>query len=375
MSMAKRPGFFLTLLAGLVAALALPTGQALAASESADADTPVVLVAPVATGVVERAPLIGEVAAETTASVGFQAAGRISERPVRRGERVEAGEPLARLDSRDLAARVDSVEAELAQAESEARLAGQELARTRELRERQVASEQALDQAISREQAARARVASTRARLVEARNALDYATLAAPFAGMVIELVADVGDVVATGQPVVRLAADDGRLVEVDVPERRLAGLPDTAMAHLEGDGVELEAALDSVSGAANPVSRTFAARYRLPAADGRPWSLGQTATLAFRSETSQRRVPIGAVFAREDGPRVFRVVDGRVEAVAVAVRRIEAGHAVIESDLPAGALVVIAGVNRLHDGQAVEPRRGDEVAAGAADEVEETAP
>lgn len=374
MSMAKRPGFFL-LLAGLVAALALPTGHALAASESADDDTPVVLVAPVATGVVERAPLVGEVAAETTASVGFQAAGRISKRSVRRGQRVEAGEPLARLDSRDLAARVDSVEAELAQAESEARLAGQELARTRELRERQVASEQALDQAISRERAARARVANTRARLVEARNALDYATLAAPFAGVVVELLADVGDVVATGQPVVRLAANDGRLVEVAVPERRLAGLPETGMARLEGDGVELEATLDSVSGAADPVSRTFAARYRLPAADGRPWSLGQTATLAFRAETSPRRVPIGAVFARDGDSRVFRVVDGRVEAVPVRVSRIEAGHAVIESDLPAGALVVIAGVNRLHDGQAVTPRRGDEVAAGAGDDVEETAP
>ncbi|QGT77587.1 efflux RND transporter periplasmic adaptor subunit [Guyparkeria halophila] len=372
--MAKRPGFFL-LLAGLVAALALPTGHALAASESADDDTPVVLVAPVATGVVERAPLVGEVAAETTASVGFQAAGRISKRSVRRGQRVEAGEPLARLDSRDLAARVDSVEAELAQAESEARLAGQELARTRELRERQVASEQALDQAISRERAARARVANTRARLVEARNALDYATLAAPFAGVVVELLADVGDVVATGQPVVRLAANDGRLVEVAVPERRLAGLPETGMARLEGDGVELEATLDSVSGAADPVSRTFAARYRLPAADGRPWSLGQTATLAFRAETSPRRVPIGAVFARDGDSRVFRVVDGRVEAVPVRVSRIEAGHAVIESDLPAGALVVIAGVNRLHDGQAVTPRRGDEVAAGAGDDVEETAP
>ncbi|TKA88499.1 HlyD family efflux transporter periplasmic adaptor subunit, partial [Guyparkeria sp. SB14A] len=196
-----------------------------------------------------------------------------------------------------------------------------------------------------------------------------------PSGGVVIELVADAGDVVATGQPAVRLAADDGRLVEVDVPEQRLAGLPDTARAHLEGDDVELEATLDSVSGAADPASRTFAARYRLPAADGRPWSLGQTATLAFRSEISQRRVPVGAVFARDDEARVFRVVDGRVEAASVRVLRIEAGYAVIESDLPAGVLVVIAGVNRLHDGQAVTPRRGDEVAAGAGDEAEETAP
>ncbi len=378
MSMAKRRGFFLPILAvvgGLFVALGLPVERALAESKSAGNDAPVVLVGPLTTGVVTHAPLVGEVTAETTASVGFQVTGRISERPVRRGQRLVAGEPLARLDSRDLAARVDSVQAELAQARAEARLAAQELERTRQLQERLVASRQALDQAISREQATRARAASAEARLAEARNALDYATLAAPFAGVVIEIVADVGEVVAAGQPVVRLAADDGRLVEVAVPERRLVDVPDTGIAHLESDSVQVEATLDSVSGAADPVSRTFAARYRLPVADGRPWSLGQTATLAFREETSQRRVPIGAVFARDDRPRVFRVVDGRVEAVEVRLVRIEAGHAVIESDLPAGALVVIAGVNRLHDGQAVEPRRGDEVAAGAADEVEEISP
>ncbi|WP_322522373.1 efflux RND transporter periplasmic adaptor subunit [Guyparkeria halophila] len=376
--MAKRRGFFLPLLVligGLVVVPGLPVERALAESKPAGGDAPVVLVAPVASGVVERASLVGEVTAETTASVGFQAAGRIDERAVRRGQRVAAGEPLAQLDSRDLAARVDSAEAELAQAQAEARLAAQELERTRQLHERQVASRQALDQAISREQASRARVASIEARLAEARNALDYATLAAPFAGVVIELVADVGDVVAAGQPVVRLAAADGRLVEVAVPERRLADLPQVGLARLDSDGVELDATLDSVSGAAAPVSRTFAARYRLPAADERPWSLGQTAMLHFDESAPRQRVPVGAVFARGDGARVFRVVDGRVEAVTVRVRRIESDYAVIESDLPVGALVVIAGVNRLHDGQAVEPRRGDEVAAGAADEVEETAP
>ncbi|MFO7808375.1 efflux RND transporter periplasmic adaptor subunit [Guyparkeria sp.] len=376
--MAKRPRFFLPSLAlvgGLVATQGLSIERARAAGGAAGDDSPVVLVAPAATGAVEQASMVGEVTAETTASVGFQATGRIDERPVRRGQRVAAGEPLARLDPRDLSARVDSIEAELAQVESEARLAGQEFARIGELRERQVASQQALDQAISRQEAARARVANARARLAEARNALDYATLVAPYAGVVIELVADVGDVVAPGQPVVRLAADDGRLVEVDVPERRLAALPETGMAKLESDGAELEITLDSVSGAADPISRTFAARYRLPAADGQPWSLGQTATLAFLGETSHRRVPIGAVFARDDEARVFRIVDGHVEVVPVRVLQLEAGHAVIESDLPAGALVVIAGVNRLYDGQAVEPRLGDEVAVGAADEVEEASP
>jgi len=97
------------------------------------------------------------------------------------------------------------------------------------------------------------------------------------------------------------------------------------------------------------------------------PWSLGQTAILSFADgHASRQRLPIGAIFARGGESRVFRVTDGRLEVVPVTVRRVDAGHALIESNLPAGALVVIAGVNRLHDGQAVRARRGDEVAAGA---------
>ena len=329
---------------------------------------PVVLVAPLGAGVAPQPDLVGTVVAETSAAVGFQAAGRISERSVRRGERVEQGQPLARLDERDLAARVDSARAALEQARADARLAEQELDRIRPLFEQNVASRQSLDQAESSAAAARSRVASAKAQLTEARNALDYASLSAPFDGVVTSVVADVGDVVAAGQTVVRLAADDGRLVEVAVPERRRAGLADNAQAHLMADEERLDASLDSVNGAADPVSRSYTARYRLPdpAANGMPWLLGQTATLSFAAATSHQRIPVGAVFAEGEQSRVFRVVDGRLEAVAVTVRRIEADYALIDSELSAGTPVVIAGVNRLHDGQAVRVRNGDEVAAGA---------
>ena len=330
---------------------------------------PVVLVAPLQAGVQPTPPLVGTVVADTTSAVGFQAAGRISERLVRRGERVEAGRPLARLDERDLAARVDSARAALEQARADARLAEQELERIRPLFDQDVASRQALDQAESRAAATRSRVASAAAQLTEARNALDYAVLAAPFDGVVTGLLADVGDVVAAGQPVLRLAADGGRLVEVAVPERRRAGLAGRADARLEADGQTLEARLDTVSGAADPVSRSYDARYRLPAPSvgGRAWSLGQTATLSFASGTaSHQRVPVGAIFARDGESRLFRLDDGRLKVTAVTVRRIAADYALIESTLPDGTLVVIAGVNRLHDGQVVRARRGDEVAAGA---------
>ncbi|WP_197408147.1 MULTISPECIES: efflux RND transporter periplasmic adaptor subunit [unclassified Guyparkeria] len=355
-----------------IARAALTASVLLSFTPSALAESdqrPVVLVAPIAAGVEPRPPLVGSVVAETNAAVGFQAAGRISERLVRRGERVEQGEPLARLDERDLAARVDSARAALEQARADARLAEQELERIRTLFEQQVASRQALDQAESRAQATASRVTSAEAQLAEARNALDYASLAAPFDGVVTGLSADVGDVVAAGQPVVRLAADEGRLVEVAVPERRRADLAERAEARLEADGATAEVSLDTISGAADPVSRSYAARYRLAdsAAGMTPWSLGQTAILSFTREGARhQRVPVGAVFARDDQPRVFRVLDGRLEAVEVTLRRIDVDYALIDSELPAGTLVVIAGVNRLHDGQAVRVRRGDEVATGA---------
>ena len=332
------------------------------------AQPPVVLVAPVRAGVATQPALVGAVVAETESALGFQVGGRIAERPVRRGQRVEAGALLARLDTRDLEARQASARSALDQARAEARLAEQELTRIRDLAERNVASRQQLDQAVSRQRAAAAAVNSARARLAEANNALDYAELRAPFDGVLTGLLADTGDVVAPGQPVWRLAADDGRLVEVAVPETRLSGLPRTARAELTAAGRTVLATIDSVNGAADPASRTFAVRYRLEdAGDERPWALGQTVRLAFDGEQPVRRVPVGALFAREKRPQVFRVIDGRVQAVEVTVRAIESEQAVIATDLPEGALVVAAGVNRLHDGQAVEPRRAAELPAGAA--------
>lgn len=331
------------------------------------AEPPVVLVAPVRAGVATQPALVGAVVAETESALGFQVGGRIAERPVRRGQRVEAGALLARLDARDLEARQASARSALDQARAEARLAEQELTRIRDLAERNVASRQQLDQAVSRQQAAAAAVNSAQARLAEANNALDYAELRAPFDGVLAGLLADTGDVVAAGQPVLRLAADDGRRVEVAVPETRLSDLPDTATVTLTAEGRSVPARLDSVSGAADPASRSFAVRYRLESADERPWALGQTARLVFDGQQPVRRVPVGALFAREARPQVFRVVDNRVQAVEVTVRAIETEQAVIATDLPEGALVVAAGVNRLHDGQAVEPRRAAELPAGAA--------
>ena len=341
------------------------------AAETAGANdgTPVVLVAPVTAGVDTASPLVGTVVAETVSRLGFQAEGRIEARLVRFGERVTAGEPIARLDDRDLAARVESLRSDLERTRAEARLAEQELARIRDLRASNVASRQQLDQAVSRQQTATAAVRATAARLEEAQNALDYAVLAAPFDGVVVEVLADVGDVVGPGQAVFRLAEDDDRLVEVAVPEGRLSQLPAQASVRLSADDASLPVELDSVSGAADPASRTFAARYRLESRDdARSWSIGQTATLTFAEKSPQLRVPVGALFARDSAPRVFRLVDDRVEAVEVTVHAIEADHAVIGGELSEGALVVAAGVNRLHDGQRVTARRAGELAAGAAE-------
>ncbi len=374
--MAKERWFFVAgwpagLLPGALLAVLLPfvahAGQAGDVEQSAEA-RPVVLVAPLRAEVEARPVLVGAVVAETTSALGFQVAGRISERLVRRGERVEPGAPVARLDRRDLRARLESAESELTQARAEARLAEQELERLRKLFAQKVVGRQALDEAISRQQATAARVANSGARLAEARHALEYGELVAPFAGVLVGVEADVGDVVAAGQPVLRLAADAGRLVEVAVPERRLSTLSEVATAELVGDGQTLEAELDSVSGAADPASRTYAARFRLngTAAKGKPWSLGQTATLRFAGGERGLRVPAGAVFARYGQSRVFRLQDDAVRAVAVTVRSMAGDYAVIEGDLPVGALVVAAGVNRLHDGQHVRPRRAAELAGGA---------
>ena len=186
----------------------------------------------------------GYVVAQRKAAISSKASGRLEWLGVAEGSRVKAGEVIAKLDNRDVAAQLDAsaanvkvARAQLEQAQAEERDASASLKRTRDLVAQNFVSRSALDTAIARADRALAAVASAKAAVVaaeaNARNAkvaVDYTLIRAPFDGIILSKSANVGDLVtpfssaAESKGAVVTMADMSTLeVEADVSESSLS--------------------------------------------------------------------------------------------------------------------------------------------------------
>lgn len=207
--------------------------------------------------------------------------------------------------------------------------------------------------------AAEQRLIAAEATLEQARNAILYADLVAPATGVILDVDGQVGQVVSPSQAVARLAEDGPREIEVQVPEARRVDLPTEATARLpNGAGpASARVTLREIAGSADPLSRTWRARYRLPELPSEP-GLGTTVTLTFETARGASgpiaRVPLGAILERGEGPLIWRIADGRVEPEPVELIGIVGEQAEIRTDLAPGTPVVALGAHLLLPGQAV---------------------
>jgi RND family efflux transporter MFP subunit len=318
---------------------------------------------------VEPAPnsvwtLTGTVRARHEIPLSFRIGGEIQARLVDAGARVEAGDVLFRLDPRDVTQQRLAAEATVASARAEHENAERERDRLGDLLTKRLASEQDHDRAVTAARAAEQRLVAAEATLEQARNAILYADLVAPAAGVILDVEGQVGQVVSPSQAVARLAEDGPREIEVQVPEARRVDLPTEATARLaNGAGpangpASARVTLREIAGSADPLSRTWRARYRLPELPSEP-GLGTTVTLTFdaaREEASRSiaRVPLGAVLERGEGPLIWRIEEGRVEPEPIELIGIVGEQAEIRTDLAPGTPVVALGAHLLLPGQPV---------------------
>jgi RND family efflux transporter MFP subunit len=206
---------------------------------------------------------------------------------------------------------------------------------------------------------AQAEVDAARAETSQIENRRGYSTLRADGDGVITEVLVERGQVVAEGQIVVRLAHDGAREAVIDIPETQLAraASPARAFAFAHSEQV-VEATLRELSAAADPVTRTFRARYIL-AGDGASFPIGSTVTVRLASDASSDllRVPIGALHDAGDGWGVWRIeTDRRVRFSPVLVVELGQEHANVASGVAVGDLVVALGAHLLHEGDLVRP-------------------
>lgn len=329
---------------------------------SAPLPPPAVLVRSVgAGGPVEALQVFtGEVRARVETDLSFRIGGKLVERRVDAGARVARGAELARLDPQDARLAAGAAEAAAAAAAAELALAQSEFERARELHGRQFISASALDTRRTAVRAAEMRHRQMQAQAAAAGNQAAYTVLHADADGVITAALAEAGQVVAAGQPVLRLARPDEREILIHVPENlALAFAPGTParVSPWAQSGRQYPAVVREVSPAADAATRTYALRVAVPAADdGLP--LGATASVAFvRANATGLLLPLSAVARDGNGAAIWVVADdNRVHRVAVEVAEWREDGALLRSGLPQPARVVLAGVHRLVEGAEVRP-------------------
>lgn len=349
---------FLVLSPLLLLAACLPEARSSAPSAAVEA-----IPRPVQLAVIRHLPnesgpaFTGTLRPRREAEVAFRAGGRIAERLVDLGAEVEAGQPLFRLDARDLRLALAAAEADVLSTEASALNAANEAQRSRTLLS---AGHVAAAFHEARETTARAaaqRLASARAQRDLAQNRLDYAELRAPAAGRVTAILGELGQVVSEGQPVVRLADPAEREVLVQIPES-VSATPVANVRFWARPEVAVRATLREAAASADGVLRTYAVRYTLPEAP--EWArLGMTATVTLGAALSEplARVPLGALHDRGAGPMLWRVTEeGRVMAEPVQVLALSEATATLATTLPEGTRVVAMGAQLLEPQQRIRP-------------------
>ncbi|WP_462115988.1 efflux RND transporter periplasmic adaptor subunit, partial [Lysobacter xanthus] len=220
----------------------------------------------------------GEIRAAEEAVLSFRVGGHVVERRVDVGDRVRRGDLLAVLDAGDLAAHARASQAEFAAAQAQLQRARADQARYARLGRDQLVSRSTVDAQNAAVAAAQGQANAARAGLEVARNQAAYTQLRAPRDGAIATRSAEAGQVVAPGQPVFTLAADGRREVAFAVPEgavRRLKpGMP-VQVELWSTPGRRIGARIREIAPAADPASRTFAARATL---DGDEAELGSSA-------------------------------------------------------------------------------------------------
>jgi membrane fusion protein, multidrug efflux system len=310
-------------------------------------------------GTGETVVLTGQISAENEASLAFRIGGRIIERSVDVGARVEPDQVLAKLDPQNELNALRSAKATLSAAEGKLVEATNTFDRQKTLLPQGFTTQVLFDQAQQALRTTQSQVDNAKAQLHIAEDRVSYTELRAGVAGSITARTAEAGEVVQAGQMVFQVARQDGRDAVFDVPAQVIRSAPADpriTVSLTDDPAVTAQGRVRQVDPQADPITRTF--RVRVSLIDPPPaMFLGATVRGRMQLEaTPSISVPASALTRINDQPAVW-LVDPKELTVSlhnVAVERFDPGTVVVSQGLEGGEIVVTAGVQALHPGQKV---------------------
>lgn len=298
----------------------------------------------------------GTIRARKEVPIAFQLGGRISERLVDAGQTVVAGTTLFKLDARDIEQNLHAAEAALNAAQAELAVSRAELERSQKLIAQNTISQQMFDNIKLQERVSTTRMQVAETQVKQARLGMDNTVLQSETQGVLMDVTGEPGQVINPGQTIAVLADTNELEVEIFLPD----GFVPPRQAELQAaDGKTLAITLREVAGAADPASRTWRVRYSLEDKQAK-LALGSIVKVTMAgsgTNTNVYNVPLGALDERGHGPRLWQIVNGKAEPVAIKVLSLDKENARIETTLPPESHIIALGTQLLEPGMAVRDK------------------
>lgn len=306
---------------------------------------------------------VGEIRPYQETTLSFRLGGMLATR-LRLGETVREGDVLAVLDRRPAENDLRAAQAELASAKAGMSLATLSSERQRVLFEQKTVARAAMEEADANLATARARVDAATVAVERAGDALSYTELRAPHEGTISAVETNQGEVVASGQAVLRVVTESRRHAVFDVPEILYRTTPQDAtigVRLLTDPAVTAIGTIDEVSPLADRSTRSYHVKVAVnDAGAAMPFGAPVLGTLVI-GRNNLVKLPASALTRSDKGSAVF-VVDaatGTVRRRSVEVARFDERSLYVSAGLASGERVATTGVAKLRDGEKVHVQEG----------------
>lgn len=288
----------------------------------------------------------GKAVASGYAALSFRLSGKMDAMYVREGQKVRQGDLIAALDPTDYRTQLEATKAEYDQIKGEAE-------RVMALYAEQAVTKSKYEKALYGLQQITAKLRSHELQL-------SYTKLYAPISGAIGQKIAEPGEIVAAGRPVVRMVGDGACEIEINVAaadrNRMSSALAYTATINALGER-SFPMKFVSVSPSAN-ANQLFTVRLSFAGESGGvvPGMVATVMAEMLDSGSALMRVPNGAVLHQNDVTFVFKCVDGKARAAVISVVRLRPnGDYIIGSDeLKAGDTIISSGVHSIKEGDSI---------------------
>jgi RND family efflux transporter MFP subunit len=270
------------------------------------------------------------------------------------GTQVKKGEPLARLNDRELQLQLRNDDAQVARLTAQLEYLGRQVQRLTTLAESNTAAVANLDESTAQRDMLAQELKAAQAARDRTQYSIERTRVAAPFDGVVVERLRMPGEFIARGEPVVRLVNTSAMEIRVQAPLDVVRHVRAGDTVPVAGDRGQVETRVRSVVPVGDEVSRMLQLRLTL---SGNEWIIGEAVRVAVShgKPAEAVTVPRDSVVLREGETFIYKVTpDNIARKVSVTLGDGAGDRVAVKGDVKVGDRVIIRGAERLQDGSPI---------------------